>query len=130
MFHGTVGSCFLRHVRDSARVSSGVRYMSAQGTRKIFADFDLEQFWKKSDYALNEYVGAPLTDETVLRGEKDLGYHLPPAYVELMRYQNGGNARRTNHRTKERTSWSHDHIAITGLYSIGREKRCSLCDEF
>jgi len=104
--------------------------MSAQGTRKFFADFDLESFWKPSDYALKEYVGAPLTDEVVINVEHDLGYKLPASYLELMRFQNGGIPQRTNHRTKERTSWAHDHIAITGLYSIGRDKRCSLCGEF
>jgi len=104
--------------------------MSAQGTGKIFTDFDLEHFWEQSDYALKEYVGVPLTNETILRVERALGYKLPPSYVEFMKYQNGGIPRRTNHRTKEPTSWSRDHIAITGMYSIGSEKRCSLCGEF
>ena len=47
-----------------------------------------------------------------------------------MRFQNGGMPRLTSHRTNERTSWSHDHIAITGIYSIGSEKPCSLCGGF
>jgi hypothetical protein len=93
----------------------------------IFADFDVDQFWELSEYALKEYVGAPLTDEAVAAVERELGYKLPASYVELMRFQNGGIPRRTNHRTNERTSWSDDHIAITGIYSIGGEKPCSLC---
>jgi hypothetical protein len=104
--------------------------MSAQETGKIFADFDLEHFWKKSDYAQKEYVGAPLTDQAVLRVERALGYKLSRSYIEFMKYQNGGIPLRTSHRTKERTSWSHDHIAITGMYSIGSEKRCSVSGEF
>src|SRR5689334_18275852 len=104
--------------------------MSAQETGKIFTDFDLAGFWKKSDYALKEYVGVPVTGEVVLRVERALGYKLPRSYIEFMKYQNGGIPLRTNHGTKDRTSWSHDHIAITGLYSIGSEKRCSLCGEF
>ena len=97
---------------------------------KIFANFDVQQFWKLSEYALEKYVGAPLTDEAVAAVERELGYRLPASYVELMRFQNGGIPRQTNHRTKERTSWSHDHIAITGIYSVGREKPCSLCGRF
>jgi SMI1-KNR4 cell-wall len=89
--------------------------------------FDIEGFWKPSEYALKEYVGAPLTDESVAAVEGELGYKLPAAYVELMRFQNGGFPRRTAHRTSEPTTWSSDHIAITGIYSIGREKRCALC---
>jgi hypothetical protein len=58
------------------------------------------------------------------------GTKLPASYVELMRFQNGGVPRWTNHATKERTSWAHDHIAITGIYSIGGDKACSLLGSF
>ena len=98
-------------------------------TRGMFAGFDLGQFWEPSEYALAEYVGASLTDEAVAKVERELGYTLPASYVELMRYQNGGIPRRRNHRTKERTSWADNHIAIAGIYSIGGEKRCSLCGD-
>ncbi|MHB8953311.1 MAG: SMI1/KNR4 family protein [Pirellulaceae bacterium] len=97
---------------------------------KIFADFDVRQFWKPSEYAMKEYVGDPLTDDMVAAVERELGYKLPASYVELMKGQNGGTPYQTNHRAKERTSWSHDHIAITGIYSIGGEKPCSLCGDF
>jgi hypothetical protein len=97
---------------------------------KSFADFQVEQFWEPSEYAEKEYVGAPLTDEAIAAVEFRLGFKLPAAYVELMRFQNGGIPRKTNHRTKERTTWSEDHIAITGIYSIGSEKPCSLCGSF
>jgi hypothetical protein len=94
---------------------------------KIFADFDIQNFWKQSDYAMKEYVSPPLTDAAVAAVERELRYKLPPSYIELMRFQNGGIPRRTNHRTKERTSWAKDHIAITGIYSIGSDRPCSLC---
>jgi cell wall assembly regulator SMI1 len=97
---------------------------------KFFADFEVEQFWEPSEYAEKEYVGVPLTDEAVAAVERKLGFKLPAAYVELMRFQNGGIPRQTNHRTQERTTWSEDHIAITGIYSIGNEKPCSLCGSF
>lgn len=96
----------------------------------MFAGFDMEQFWEPSEYALKEYVGAPLTAEAVAAAERELGYTLPADYVEFMRFQNGGIPRRTNHPTKERTSWASDHIAITGIYSIGSEKPCSLGGTF
>ncbi len=97
---------------------------------KVFADFDVRQFWKPSEYALKEYVGAPLTDAVVATVERELGYKLPASYVELMTFQNGGIPRRTNHRTKEQTSWGDDHISIAGIYSIGGKKSRSLCGEF
>jgi len=94
-----------------------------------FHDFDLSDFWEESDYAYKEYVDNPLTSEKVARIEQRLGYKLPAAFVALMTSQNGGEPRKTNHRTGEPTSWAHDHIAITGIYSIGDSKRCSLGGE-
>lgn len=96
---------------------------------KVFADFDMAGFWEPSEYGLREYVGAPVTDEVLAAVEQALGYELPASYVEFMRSQNGGIPRRTNHRTTEPTSWSHDHIAIHGLFSIGRDKSNSLLGE-
>ncbi|HMV47600.1 MAG TPA: SMI1/KNR4 family protein [Blastocatellia bacterium] len=93
----------------------------------IFGNFDHQQFWEQSDYADKEYVGDALTDESVAAVENKLGYKLPKAYVELMGHQNGGIPNKTNHRTKEPTSWAGDHIAITGIFSIGSERDCSLC---
>lgn len=93
----------------------------------LFGDFDASDFWERSDYAEQEYVDDPLTDEKVASAERALGYTLPRAYVALMRIQNGGSPSKTNHRTNEPTSWSADHVAITGFYSIGSTKRCSLC---
>ena len=95
----------------------------------IFADFDLEHFWEPSDYALREYVGAAVTDAMVEDIERRLGFTLPRSYVELMRVQNGGIPRRKRHRTTERTTWAEDHVAIAGLFSIGSDKRHSLCGE-
>jgi len=95
-----------------------------------FADFDLSDFWEDSDFARREYVSPALNDLDQKRVERELGYKLPNSYIALMRRQNGGIPKRTNHRTTERTSWAEDHIAITGLYSIGWGRTCSLCGEF
>ena len=61
--------------------------------------------------------------------EEQLKHKLPAAYVTLMKMQNGGIPKRTNHRTSEPTSWADDHVAIVGIYSIGKLKTCSLCGE-
>ncbi|WP_228384373.1 SMI1/KNR4 family protein [Chryseobacterium soli] len=46
-----------------------------------------------------------------------------------MRYQNGGLVNKSCFPTAESTSWADDHIAITGIMGIGREKTYSLCGE-
>lgn len=91
------------------------------------ADIDVNDFWERSEYATKTYVDDPLTPAKVAFVEKELGYKLPASYVALMQSQNGGIPKRTNHRTTERTSWAEDHVAITGLFSIGNTKDCSLC---
>jgi hypothetical protein len=55
----------------------------------VFGDFDTTDFWDNSEYAMEEYVGEPLTDELVASIEDELRYKLPGAYVELMKCQNG-----------------------------------------
>jgi hypothetical protein len=93
---------------------------------KVFGDFDLGNFWEPADDASKEYVGPPFTRTLVAAVEHDLGYKLPDSYVELMKSQNGGIPRKTKHRTAVPTSWAKDHIAITGIFSIGKEDSCSL----
>lgn len=92
----------------------------------LFVDFDLTAFWEDSDYARTEYVDAPPSLQTVVEVESKLGYKLPGAYVALACHQNGGIPRNTCHLTRERTTWAADHVAVTGIYSIGSAKRCSL----
>jgi hypothetical protein len=96
----------------------------------FFEGFDLANFWEPSDYAREQYQDDAPSDAQVADVERRLGYRLPPAYVELARHQNGGIPIRTCHRTSQRTSWAHDHIAITGIYSIGSARPNSLCGEF
>jgi hypothetical protein len=62
--------------------------------------------------------------------QEQLGYRLPAAYIELSRHQNGGMPRKAFIRCSSPTTWAEDHVAITGIYSIGSRKRYSLCGEF
>lgn len=46
-------------------------------------------FDNDSDYG-KEYKFDVLTDDRVERAERNLGYKLPPSYIELLKVQNGG----------------------------------------
>ena len=94
-----------------------------------FEGFDFTGFWDDDMYALKEYVSEPPTDELVASVEEELGYKLPASYVWLMKQHNGGMPVNTCFPTEESTSWAEDHVAITGIFGIGREKSCSLCGE-
>ena len=92
-----------------------------------FEGFDFTNFWDDNEYALKEYVSGPLSDELIASVEDELGYELPASYIWLMKRHNGGMPVNTCYPTDEPTSWAEDHVAITGIFGIGREKDCSLC---
>ena len=94
-----------------------------------FEGFDLTNFWDDNWYALKEYVTDPPSDELIASVEEELGYKLPAAYIWLMKQHNGGIPVNTCYPCDEPTCWSDDHVAITGIFGIGREKSCSLCGE-
>lgn len=89
-----------------------------------------EDFWEESEYSQRVYESEPVTTDLISIVESKLGYKLPAGYVKLMRTQNGGVPTRTCFRTTQRTSWSENHIAITGIYGIGLSKPNALCGEF
>jgi len=90
---------------------------------------DLDSFWEDSAYAREQYISDPPTDELIASVEEELGYKLPASYITLMKHQNGGIPRNTCFPTDEATSWAEDHIAITGISGIGRDKSSSLCGD-
>lgn len=94
-----------------------------------FSDMSLTDFWEDSEYARTSYQSEPPTDELIDSIENELGYKLPSTFIQLMKQQNGGVPRNTCFPTEDPTSWAEDHIAITGIMGIGREKSYSLCGD-
>lgn len=94
-----------------------------------FEGMDLSAFWDDSDYALKEYVLKPPGDQLIASVEAELGYKLPASYIALMKQHNGGVPYNTCFPTEQATSWAEDHVAITGIMGIGRDKQYSLCGE-
>lgn len=98
--------------------------------KKIFTDFDFSDFWIDSNFSLEEYVEMHPTDDLISSIELELGYKLPASYIELMKLHNGGTPKNCRYRTNLPTSWSEDHIAITGIMGIGNEKPNSICGDY
>jgi hypothetical protein len=96
---------------------------------EILSASDLVGLWDDNEYSLREYVDVPVTSDTVALVERELGFKLPAAYVWLSRTHNGGWLKRSCHRTAVATSWAADHVALSGIYSIGFKRRCSLLGE-
>lgn len=94
-----------------------------------FEGFDFTGFWDDCDYALKEYVCDPPSDELITEIEVELGYKLPASYIWLMKQHNGGIPVNTCFPTNTPTSWAENHVAITGIFGIGKKKTYSLCGE-
>lgn len=97
--------------------------------KQEFEGFDFTNFWDDDYYAHKAYISDAPTNELIADVEKELGYKLPSSYIWLMKQHNGGIPFNTCFPTDTPTNWAEDHIAITGIYGIGREKDCSLCGE-
>ena len=101
------------------------------GCKKMtFENYDFTDFWDDIDYSLDEYVEEYPSDEMIESVEKELGYKLPESYIWLMKQHNGGITTKSCFPANEPTTWAENHVAITGILGIGREKRYSLCGEF
>ncbi len=92
----------------------------------IFTKADLAGLFDDSEYGFEKYTEAAPTDELVAEVEAELGYRLPAAYVELARVRNGGTLERNCFPTAGVRVWAEDHVAVTGLYAIGRTATWSL----
>lgn len=118
---------------DALAVSPGGRFGPEESSRErktgIFDDLDMKSFWVSAEWAREDYVSEAPSEETIAEVERVLGCRLPDSYVALARHQNGGIPARTNHRAAGPTTWAEDHVAITGIFSIGHDKMNSLCGE-
>ena len=94
-----------------------------------FENFDFTDFWDDDEYAMNEYIGAPPTEEMIEETERELGYKLPESYIWLMKQHNGGIPFNVCFPCDEPTSWADDHVAITGIMGVDKDKIYSLCGQ-
>jgi hypothetical protein len=95
---------------------------------KVFDDFNMTSFWKRSDYATETYVSPPTSKELIASIESELGYKLPSSYIEFMEYQNGGIPNKTAYPA-EGLTMAGDYAAVAGIFGIGKDKSCSLCGD-
>lgn len=104
---------------------AGITLLSRR-MKVMFDGFDFTNFWDTASYA-EEYESAFPSDELIESIERELGYKLPASYIWLMKQHNGGIPVNACYPTNVPTSWAEDHVAIAGIFGIGREKTYSLC---
>lgn len=96
---------------------------------RTFEDFDFTDFWDDDEYAKNGYIGEFPTEEMIEEVERELGYKLPESYIWLMEQHNGGIPFNVCFPCDEPTSWADDHVAITGIMGMDKDKMYSLCGQ-
>jgi hypothetical protein len=72
-----------------------------------------DKFWGS-----NYYKHPPLTVEMLSAAEAQLGVKLPPAYVQLLRMQNGGYTQRFRFPMSHPTTWAEDHVPLHALFGL------------
>ena len=92
-----------------------------------FQNLDLNHFWDDNEYYAENCTEPLPPNDMISSVEEELGYKLPASYIELMKSSNGGAPKNTAFPTSQATSWAEDHIEISCIFSIGREKMYSLC---
>ncbi|WP_339320490.1 SMI1/KNR4 family protein [Paenibacillus sp. FSL R10-2734] len=113
---------FLGWIRRKLAKRTAKKPMNKPVKKPVMA-FDFSEFWDDSEYALEEYVSDPPTDEMVASVQEELVFKLPAFYVDMMRLHNGG----IPHNNRYTHSETGEAITISGILSIGREKNKSLC---
>jgi len=76
------------------------------------------------------YHEPPPSEDLIASIESELGFRLPRSYIDLARSHNGGALRLSAHPSPARTSWAEDHVAVTGIFAIGRDAPSSLCGPY
>ena len=84
--------------------------------------------WEASDgQDRSGYHEPPPSEALITSIETELGLRLPRSYINLARSHNGGALRLAAHPSPAPTSWADDHVAVTGIFAIGRTAPSSLC---
>ena len=78
----------------------------------------------------SDYHEPTPSDDLITSVETELGFRLPRSYISLARSHNGGALRLTAHPSPIPTTWAEDHVAVTGIFAIGRSAPNSLCGRY
>jgi hypothetical protein len=91
------------------------------------ADPDSAGFWDDGAEGAEHYISGPPADDLIASVEESLVFKLPASYIEMMKQHNGGIPRSRCFPVRGTEAGDPDHITISGIMGIGREKRFSLC---
>ncbi len=77
------------------------------------------EFWnQESEY----YKLEPLTEQMIVRAERELKVKLPQPYIALLKKQNGGYINFDAHPSSRPTEWADDHIRVDHIFGIAPDE--------
>lgn len=101
----------------------------ARGRGHPLEGVDVDALFDGGIDGVDDHTEAAPSDQLIAAIEAELGFRLPDALIALARHRNGGYLAQGAYPMSEPTGWADDHIAVTGLYALGRTATWSIVGE-
>jgi hypothetical protein len=115
----------IQHGRKNINITESFNFNDLMDRRDMIYNEQLSiqsDFWDNSSTYGQKFIGRPVSDDDIALAEDELKVQLPPEYKELIKQQNGGMVNRCIFPCGYKTGWSDDHIEITDILGIDKNK--------
>ena len=113
----------IQHGRKNINITESFNFNDLMDRRDVVMEQNVPvDFWDNSSTYGQKFIGNPVSDDDITSAENELGVQLPAAYKELIKQQNGGMVNRCIFPCGYKTGWSDDHIEITNILGIDKNK--------
>ena len=115
----------IQHGRKNINITESFNFNDLMDRRDMIYNEQLSiqsDFWDNSSTYGRKFIGRPVSDDDITSVEDELNVQLPPEYKELIKQQNGGIVNRCIFPCGYKTGWSDDHIEITDILGIDKNK--------
>lgn len=113
----------IQHGRKNINITESCNFNDLMDRRDVVMEQNVPvDFWDNSSTYGQKFIGNPVSDDDIISAENELGVQLPTAYKELIKQQNGGMVNRCIFPCGYKTGWSDDHIEITDILGIDKNK--------
>ena len=86
-------------------------------------EFNYNEFWDKTPFSNSDYYKRiPLTQQAILKAEKQIGQKLPSELIRLLKIRNGGYTQGFAYPMAQPTMWSENHVPFSELMGIVFDK--------
>lgn len=113
----------IQHGRKNINITESFNFNDLMDRRDVVMEQNVPiDFWDNSSTYGQKFIGRPVFNDDITSVEDELNVQLPPEYKELIKQQNGGMVNRCIFPCGYKTRWSDDHIEITNILGIDKNK--------